>query len=71
MRGAGRGGLPRGGARGRCFGGGASGWRGRFAGPLPFLSVQDEAEVLKTELAAAEEEIAAMKSRLEELEKKS
>lgn len=37
---------------------------------MRFLSVQDEAEVLKTELAAAEAEIAAMKSRLEELEKK-
>jgi hypothetical protein len=70
LRGIGRGGVPWGGGRGRCFGGGASGRQGRFAGPMPILSVQDEAEVLKTELAAAEEEIAAMKSRLEELEKK-
>jgi hypothetical protein len=37
---------------------------------MPFVSVQDEAEALKTELAAAEAEIAAMKSRLEELQKK-
>jgi hypothetical protein len=47
-----------------------SGWRGRFAGSMPFLSTQDEAEVLKNQLAAAEAEITAMKSRLEELQKK-
>jgi hypothetical protein len=70
LRGVGRGGLPWGGGRGRCFGGGASGRQGRFAGPMPFGSVQDEAEVLKNQLAAAEEEIAAMKSRLAELDKK-
>ena len=70
LRGIGRGGLPWGGGRGRCFGGGTSWRQSRFAGPTPLGSVQDEAEALKTELAAAEEEIAAMKSRLAELEKK-
>jgi len=38
---------------------------------MPFLSTQDEAEVLKNQLAAAETEITAMRSRLEELERKS
>lgn len=71
LRGVGRGGLPWGGGRGRCFGGGMSWWRGQFAGPMPFLSTQDEAEVLKNQLAAAETEITAMRSRLEELERKS
>jgi len=46
------------------------GWAGRsFAGPAP-LSATDEAEALKAQLAAAEEEIAALQARLEELEKK-
>jgi hypothetical protein len=70
LRGIGRGGIPWGGGKGRCFGGGTSWWRGRFTGSMPFLSTQDEAEVLKNQLATAEAEITAMKSRLEELEKK-
>ena len=36
-----------------------------------FFQLKDEAEVLKNQLAAAEAEITAMKSRLEELEKKA
>ena len=71
LRGIGRGGLPWGGGRGRCLGGGTSWRRGPFAGSMPFLSTQDEAEVLKNQLAAAEAEITALKSRLEELEKKA
>jgi hypothetical protein len=68
LRGVGRGGLPWGGGRGRCFGG--RGWRswGSWAGgqvPAP-----DEAEMLRAELAAAKEEIAAMKARLSELDQK-
>jgi hypothetical protein len=70
LRGIGRGGLPWGGGKGRCFGRGTSWWSGRFASPMPFLPAKNEAEVLKNELAAAEAEIAAMKSRLEELEKR-
>jgi hypothetical protein len=58
-----------GGGRGRCFGGGS--WRtGRSTIPVGASSAQDEAEILRNELAAAQQEITAMKSRLEELEKK-
>lgn len=74
-RGAGRGGRSWGGGRGRCFGGG-KGWFGgwpfgrRWFGlgtaSLP-LSRTDETQLLKDELAAAKEEIAAMEARLQEL----
>jgi uncharacterized protein involved in exopolysaccharide biosynthesis len=37
---------------------------------MPLVSAKDEAEALRTQLAAAEAEIAAMKSRLEELQRK-
>lgn len=68
--GVGRGGAPRGGGRGRCFGGrGMGSWRQSYADPTPFTP-SEEAEVLKAQLAAAEDEIAALKNRLEELEKK-
>jgi len=70
LRGIGRGGFPWGGGEGRCFGRGSSWWSGLFAGPMPLVSAKDEAEVLKNQLAAAEAEIAAMKSRLEELQRK-
>jgi hypothetical protein len=70
FRGVGQGGLPRGGGRGRCFGGRGFGlgWR-PFAGTAPQSSGEDT-EALKAQLAAAEDEVAAMKARLEELEKK-
>jgi len=69
-RGIGRGGAPRGGGRGKCFGGRGVGWQwGPFTSAAP-LSPAEEAETLKAQLAAAENEIAAMKARLEELEKK-
>jgi len=46
------------------------GWQwGPFTSAAP-LSPAEEAETLKAQLAAAENEIAAMKARLEELEKK-
>ncbi len=62
LRGIGRGGRPWGGGKGLCFG------SGRSASPMQSLSPKDEAEVLKNQIAAAEAEITAMKSRLEELE---
>ncbi len=70
-RGIGRGGIPWGGGRGRGFGGRGGWWgawgRGYFFGaPLPR---ETEAEDLKAALAAARNEIAAMESRLQELEK--
>lgn len=68
LRGAGRGGLPWGGGRGRCFGGGGS--RTWWPWGSSQVSASDEAEMLREELAAANEEIAAMKARLSELDKK-
>ncbi len=69
-RGIGRGGAPRGGGRGRCFGGRGTRWgSGPFAGAAP-LSSTEETEALKAQLAARKNELAAMKARLEELEKK-
>lgn len=68
--GIGRGGLPWGGGRGRCFGGRGRqlpfGWGGT-SGPRP--TAADEPEALKAEIAAAKEEIAALEARLAELEK--
>jgi len=68
--GIGRGGLPWGGGRGRCFGGRGGwfpfGW-GAPSGWAP--AVPDEPEALRAEIAAAKEEIAALEARLAELEK--
>ncbi|MDQ7781912.1 MAG: DUF5320 domain-containing protein [Desulfomonilaceae bacterium] len=71
LRGVGRGGAPWGGGRGRCFGGRGMGWYGGVpaAGWAP-PSPTEEADALRAELSAAEGEIAAMKARLEELERK-
>ncbi len=69
-RGIGRGGAPWGGGRGRCFGGrGMRLFRGPFAAGAS-LSPSQEAEALRVQMAAAENEIAALKARLEELETK-
>jgi len=70
FRGVGRGGAPWGGGRGRCFGGRGTGLGRRpFAGPAS-QSPSEEAEALKIQLAAAEDEVAAMKARLDELANK-
>ena len=67
-RGIGRGSMPWGGGRGRCFGG-RGGWGGRFAwGGTP--SPSDEVEMLRADLSAAKEQVAAMQARLSELEGK-
>jgi len=66
--GAGRGGRPRGGGRGRCFGG--AGYWGQQAYPeWTAVPSETEAEVLKAELADARSQIAAMEARLKDLEK--
>jgi hypothetical protein len=68
--GVGRGGEPRGGGRGRCFGGRGLGQRrGVNAGEVALVP-SEQAETLKTQLAAAEDEIASLRARLEELENK-
>ena len=70
FRGVVQGGFASGGGRGRCFGGQGTGlgWR-PFAGTAS-QSASAEAEALKVQLAAAEDEIAAMKARLDELANK-
>jgi hypothetical protein len=70
FRGRGQGGFAWAGGGGRCFGGQGMGLGRRpFAG-TPSQSPSEEAEALKVQLAAAEDEIAAMKARLEELANK-
>jgi len=70
LRGVGRGGSPWGGGRGRCFGGRGMGWQSfPVTGPLS-TPPTEEADTLKARLASAESEVAAIKARLEELEKK-
>jgi hypothetical protein len=69
-RGTGRGGAPRGGGRGGCFGGRGMGWHRTPFTSAASLSPLEESEALKAQLTAATNEIAAMKARLEELEKK-
>jgi len=70
FRGMGQGGFPWGRGRGRRFdaGGRGFGWGGFPGGPT--VSPSDEAEMLRAQLTAAEAEIGAMKTRLEELERK-
>lgn len=74
--GVGRGGFPRGGGRGRTFGGGRGRWwRSGFYGYPPYApaypqpTTEEEKEILQDELAALEEEIKAIKTRMSELEK--
>jgi len=67
FRGVGRGGAHWGGRRRRCFGGRGA-WPGWSASDGPAgLSPVEETEQIKAQLASAEEEIAALKMRLEEL----
>jgi hypothetical protein len=78
--GVGRGGFPRGGGRGRTFGGGRGWWwRSGFYGYPPYApgyppaysepTVEEEKEILQDELAALEEEMKAIKTRMSELGK--
>lgn len=75
--GVGRGGLPRGGGRGRAWGGGRGwGWRAYAAGyaPAPYApawappSQEDELSFLNEQKKALEQEIEALRSRIEELQ---
>ena len=75
--GVGRGGIPWGGGRGRAFGGGRGWWwRSRMAyGLYPYYAfppyaaqaAPDEKSFLENELAYLEQQIAAVKNRLEEI----
>jgi hypothetical protein len=81
--GVGRGGFPRGGGRGRTFGGGRGWWwRTRFFGypayAQPFAyyppaytepTAEEEKKFLQQELASLEEELGAIRERISELEK--
>jgi len=76
-RGAGRGGIPWGGGRGRAWGGGrCRGWYGPVApawGNAPFAaaySPEQEISFLQNQSAALEQEIQRMRARIDELESK-
>lgn len=80
MRGAGRGGIPWGGGRGRVYGGGRG--RGWWCGPVPYYgyvpsavsyaapSAEQELNFLKNQAAFLEQELAEIRKRLDELETK-
>jgi hypothetical protein len=74
--GVGRGGIPWGGGRGRAFGGRGRWWRGRFPhawapyGPVaPYAAPApaEERAFLENEIAYLEEQLAAVKGRLDEI----
>ncbi len=73
--GVGRGGIPWGGGRGRAWGGGRGRWWRGYAPCayepwVPPVSVEDEKAYLRDSLKDLQDEMNAMKARLEELEKK-
>ena len=77
MRGAGRGGIPWGGGRGRVYGGGRG--RGSWCGPAsyvpyaqPFTAADAEQEMnfLKNQAAFLEQELGEIRKRLDEIETK-
>jgi hypothetical protein len=77
-RGAGQGGIPWGNGRGRAWGGGRGrGWYGTYVpyqGAAPFFAPQDprfEAEFLRNQSAAMEQELQRMRARIDELENKA
>jgi hypothetical protein len=75
--GVGRGGIPWGGGRGRAFGGGRGRWwRGwypywgyPYGHPVPYAAPApaEEKSVLENEIAYLEQQLAAVKSRLDEI----
>ncbi len=63
--GIGRGGLPRGGGRGRCFGGGRGFWgRARWPRVLPTPAPEQEADVLKQQAESLQGQLDAIRKRL-------
>jgi hypothetical protein len=79
--GVGRGGIPRGGGRGRAFGGGRGRWwmggspygwnpYGAMA-PYPAIQPQDEKQYLESQVAYLEEQLAALRQRIDELHAKT
>ncbi len=73
--GVGRGGMPRGGGRGRLFGGGRGCGRGmgrgfwNAAGASAAMPAREEREFLNERLSFLEEEIVAVRKRLEALDR--
>jgi hypothetical protein len=75
--GVGRGGIPWGGGRGRAFGGGRGRWWRRafpyavapYGGAVPYAapSPVEEKALLENEIAYLQQQLAAVKSRLEEI----
>jgi hypothetical protein len=66
--GIGRGGLPRGGGRGRLFGGGRGFWaRTRWPGAWPTPAPGQEAEALKRQVELLEGQLGAIRKQLDEL----
>jgi hypothetical protein len=78
MRGAGRGGIPWGGGRGRVYGGARG--RGWWCGPALYYSpyaqpftepdAEQEMNFLKNQAASLEQELSAIRKRLDEIETK-
>lgn len=62
--------MPWGGGAGRCFGGRGMGRRAYQFADDTIVQPVEETAALKAQLAAAQDEISALKNRLEELEKK-
>jgi len=80
--GVGRGGIPYGGGRGRCFGGGRGEWRMAASGyppvwpgavppPAGTVAPEDELGYLRQEEASLREALNAIRRRVEELEGES
>jgi hypothetical protein len=75
--GVGRGGIPWGGGRGRAFGGGRGRWRRRwyphwgyaYGGAFPYAAPApaEERTFLENEITYLEQQLAAVKSRLDEI----
>jgi len=81
LRGAGRGGIPWGGGRGRVYGGGRGrGWRREpapyyayapYAQPFAAPDAEQEMNFLRNQATLLEQELSAIRKRLDEIETKA
>jgi hypothetical protein len=67
FQGVGRGGIPRGGGRGRCGGGFGANQRGNFPSAQGVSTQQDDNDRLRSQLSEAQREIEALKTKINEL----